>query len=623
MGNETVRFVAVSNKVSFYLTMTGSIYAAGVNYKGMLGINSTDTTIKFPIPVKIVDANNVFKYKVVKSVAISDTNVYFLTTDGVVFAAGDTQALASNYTTGIAPVPLKPGTLLSGKFVTQIAASEKVILACTADGSMYGWGFNTYYQLGIGTQQGLQPVPVQVQDTGAKIGQRIITSISVGFYHTVALANDGSVFAWGNSPSGETSRFGISYNPDAVNDTQSVLTGKKVVKISAGWKTTVMVTEDGLGFSMGDNSMGMCLLFFLTILGALCFGMGNTGNIPGVNPINSAVFNSSVFLVDAVAGYIYSMFLANDGSVYACGNGGYGNFGIGPTPSTSFDGIRVPNFDGFSSKVIALYGVSFSQGTTFALLNNTALYGPQPTALPEPTTTVAPTTTMPPTTTVAPTTTAPPSTATPAPTTSTTIGPTAPPVTYITTGTATSKVTGDITKVPPPTTNSSLVLYSSSAVSVTLPVTFSNQTTVSEKSYVVETAVSVNVTYLQQSFDIVVILTDVDGTEAGRVTKRVTSTGIATVSLRDLLADLLATYKQAFTIRSVHAIRGSILKVSVGIATQDVKVEIDPTVSTTVVVAAIQEAATTLVPATTKLSGTSTIVLSSLLLGVAMLSHIM
>jgi hypothetical protein len=202
--------------------------------------------------------------------------------------------------------------------------------------------------------------------------------------------------------------------------------------------------------------------------------------------------------------------------------------------------------------------------------------GPMPTTTPGPTT-------IPPTLTVSPT------TATP--------GPTNTPQTYTGSGQLTTQVTGDESKLPTPQKNTSLVLYSSTNVTAVLPVTFTNKTEIPQQSVVLATIVTFNVTYVQTAVVVAVIVSDDYGNQVGKVTVSVSAAGQYSVNLKDLISNLIQIYNQGFTIR---AIRGSILKVSLGIETQNVAIDIDSGVTSTIIVATAQTTApTTIAPTTT------------------------
>ena len=71
-------------------------------------------------------------------------------------------------------------------------------IGCAAQGAnLYGWGYNSWGQLGDGTIIN-RITPVAVDTSGALSG-RTVTAIAEGSQHTVALTSDGKFFAWGNN----------------------------------------------------------------------------------------------------------------------------------------------------------------------------------------------------------------------------------------------------------------------------------------------------------------------------------------------------------------------------------------------------------------------------------------
>lgn len=69
-------------------------------------------------------------------------------------------------------------------------------LAVRSDGSLWGWGFNYYHQLGLGA--GIEPVLVPTQiGTGATWRQ-----VSAGSRYSLAVQDDGTLWGWGANQSG-------------------------------------------------------------------------------------------------------------------------------------------------------------------------------------------------------------------------------------------------------------------------------------------------------------------------------------------------------------------------------------------------------------------------------------
>ena len=88
-----------------------------------------------------------------------------------------------------------PVSALSG--IIAISAGTNFSLALKNDGTVWAWGFNEDGELGNGTNTKTN-VPVQVSSlTG-------IIAISGGYYHAIALKSDGTVWAWGFNSSWPT-----------------------------------------------------------------------------------------------------------------------------------------------------------------------------------------------------------------------------------------------------------------------------------------------------------------------------------------------------------------------------------------------------------------------------------
>ncbi|CAH9064759.1 unnamed protein product, partial [Cuscuta epithymum] len=77
--------------------------------------------------------------------------------------------------------------------ITEVAAGEAHTLALTADGSVYSWGRGFFGRLGTGSElDQMFPVRVEFGSTAVKI-----VAIAAGAYHSLALADDGSIWGWG------------------------------------------------------------------------------------------------------------------------------------------------------------------------------------------------------------------------------------------------------------------------------------------------------------------------------------------------------------------------------------------------------------------------------------------
>ena len=130
-------------------------------------------------------------------------------------------------------------------------------LALKDDGTVWAWGSNYYGELGDGsTENRLTAVPVKSSDgTGYLTG---ITAISTGKEFSVARQQDGSLWEWGNNSYGQlgigANDFFVHNLPLHVKDANS-RTLTKIQAIDAGEAFVIALNSDGTVYSWGLNSM--------------------------------------------------------------------------------------------------------------------------------------------------------------------------------------------------------------------------------------------------------------------------------------------------------------------------------------------------------------------------------
>ncbi|VDK51388.1 unnamed protein product [Anisakis simplex] len=88
--------------------------------------------------------------------------------------------------------------ILANRFVRSVVCGQNNTLALTDDGEVFGWGFNGNGQLGAGNLSN-QHSPARV------IGLQnvVIEQIACGFAHSLALSDEGQLFAWGSNTCGQ------------------------------------------------------------------------------------------------------------------------------------------------------------------------------------------------------------------------------------------------------------------------------------------------------------------------------------------------------------------------------------------------------------------------------------
>jgi alpha-tubulin suppressor-like RCC1 family protein len=103
---------------------------------------------------------------------------------------------------------------------------------------------------------------------------KVVTKLSSGFWHSMAITSDAKVFVWGSigllyssSPtySGSGDGTGTGSNIPVLID-NSVFENKIAIDVSSGWYNTMVLTSDGSIFAAGINTNyqlgGTCYIIY-------------------------------------------------------------------------------------------------------------------------------------------------------------------------------------------------------------------------------------------------------------------------------------------------------------------------------------------------------------------------
>src|SRR5262249_20778166 len=143
----------------------------------------------------------------VSAISAGNTHSLAVKVDGSVWAWGSNNngQLGDNTTTQ-EQVPIQVHGVANSGFLASIAAisasgTNNFSLAVDTNGVVYAWGFNASGQLGDTTTT-QRMTPVLVGGAGGLPG-KIFTAVAAGNNHSLALRNDGTVWAWGNNNNGQ------------------------------------------------------------------------------------------------------------------------------------------------------------------------------------------------------------------------------------------------------------------------------------------------------------------------------------------------------------------------------------------------------------------------------------
>ena len=329
LKNKKIMQTVNGNGYSLALSADGTVYTWGRNEYGQLGNGAI--TANSPVPVVVKTAGTPMEGKTITQLSAKVWYALALASDGTVYSWGfNSWGQLGNGTTGTAnnassPVAVKTaGTPMNGKTITQVAAGATHSLALATDGAIYAWGKNEYGQLGNDSTTN-SSVPIVVKTAGTPMAGKTIIQIHAGYEHSLALASDGTVYAWGRNNSGQLGKNDATdaHIPTAVQTLGTPMAGKVIVQLAAGNSQSMALASDGTVYTWGWNQYGQ-------------LGNGTTTNsrIP-VAVVTTGTPLAGKTISQIAAGNAHALAMTDDGAIYSWGWNQYGQLGNNSTINSS------------------------------------------------------------------------------------------------------------------------------------------------------------------------------------------------------------------------------------------------------------------------------------------------
>ena len=181
----------------------------------------------------------------------------------------------------------------------QVSITYDFGLAVDEKGTVWAWGENGYGQLGVNGTSNVTNGPRLITATGS----RKFIQIAAGTTCSFAIAEDGTLWAWGSNIGG---KLGVNGTSNVTNGPRQITTtgSRKFVQVSAGQTHTLALAEDGTVWAWGANNQG-------------ALGVNGTTNVT-TGPMQITATGSRKF-AQVAAGAGYSLALDEDGNILVAG----------------------------------------------------------------------------------------------------------------------------------------------------------------------------------------------------------------------------------------------------------------------------------------------------------------
>ncbi len=332
--------VSSGNTNAFALSEEGNVWGWARNNSCNLAQATCGNTVL--LPVRVRNAANNGSLSSVVQVEAGDGNQVALLDNGTVMSWGQYSGQGDIVTKNFPGLVKTPDGAAFLSDIAAVSAGNSFSLALAKDGRVFAWGYDlSEGRLGSGA---VLSSPSSLPNTVKKSDGTDLTdivSVSAGYNFSLALASDGSVWAWGSNANGQ-----LGQNNAAFQNSIPFAVQVKAPVGQVGLLANIAMVAAGGNHALALDTTGKVFAWGFATSGQLGDGpnrpTGNETRLP--RPVVST--DGATALTGAVsiaANYTSSSALMADGKLLMWGDSFKGGLGRGEAAGTSFVNSPTPS----------------------------------------------------------------------------------------------------------------------------------------------------------------------------------------------------------------------------------------------------------------------------------------
>ncbi len=217
---------------SLGLTQKGEVYIWGNMYA------RTDID-DYPRPT-LVTFSDMPQYDYIVDISAGEFQSYALSTNGTIYGWGLGTLGDNTDLDRYSPTPITIDDLYATEKVINVSTKYNKAAAITNLGRLFVWGY--FMQSGLFAEDLFKPVLVEIDDLE---NNELITDVSFGETHIIALTSLGRVFTWGKNESGQLGNGNYTDNFEPTEVTfPGISDGERIEYIASGWSHNLAATRN-------------------------------------------------------------------------------------------------------------------------------------------------------------------------------------------------------------------------------------------------------------------------------------------------------------------------------------------------------------------------------------------